>query len=423
MNYNETLNYIHSVSNFFCKPGLSRIQKLCDFLGNPQDTLKFIHVAGTNGKGSFCAMLSQILIDAGYKVGTYTSPYILEFNERISINGEMISNGDLTEICEYIKPFADQMEDKVTEFELITAIAFEYFRREKCDIVVLECGLGGKYDATNIITTPVLSVITGVDFDHQNFLGNTIEQIADEKSGIIKNGIRCLWCGDSHAAEKIIENTAKSKNSELVRSNHNEIKILKTHLDGTEFDFADLKNLFIPLLSLYQPYNAANAITAAKLLNKSGFTIREENIKNGLRKVRWKARFEVINSSPLVIFDGSHNPQGVCATIDSIKHYFDNKKVNILTGVMKDKDYRFIAKTISEVADNVYCITPDNPRALTAEEYCSVFQELGTTAFSFNNIKSALNSALSNNNIPLICMGSLYMYGEIYNIINENSGN
>ncbi len=420
MNYSETLKYIHSVSNFFCKPGLERIQKLCDFLGNPQDKLKFVHVAGTNGKGSFCAMLSQILIDAGYTVGTYTSPYILEFNERISVNGQMIDNDDLTEICEYIKPFADQMEDKVTEFELITAIAFEYFHRKNCDIVVLECGLGGKYDATNIITTPILSVITGVDFDHQNFLGNTIEEIAAEKSGIIKNGIPCLWCGNNPAAEKVIVNAAANKASLLISPNHKDIEILKTDLEGTLFNFGDFKNIFIPLLSLYQPYNAANAITASTLLNKNGFKIKQESIKNGLAKTRWKARFEVMNSCPLVIFDGSHNPQGVCATTQSIKHYFKNQKVNVLTGVMKDKDYRFIAKTISEVANRVYCITPDNPRALSADEYCSVFREFGITAVSFKNIKEALSSAILCDGTPLICMGSLYMYGDIYKILKEN---
>ncbi len=421
MDYNETLNYIHSVSNFFCKPGLERIQKLCQHLGNPQDKLKFVHVAGTNGKGSFCATLTSILIDAGYKVGTYTSPYILKFNERIAVNGEMISNKDLIELCAYIKPFAETLEDKATEFEFITALAFEYFYRQKCDIVVLECGLGGKYDATNIIKTPILSVITGVDFDHQNFLGNTIEEIASEKAGIIKKDIPCLWCGNSKAAEKVIFDTAKEKNAEIILPNQDSVEILKSDLSGTVFNYKEYNSLSLPLLSLYQPYNAANAITAAEFLGENDLNVSEKNIRNGVAKTKWPARFEIINNSPLIIFDGSHNPQGVVATVDSIKHYFKDKKVNVLTGVMRDKDYLFIAEKISEISNCVYCITPDNPRALSAEEYCKVFDDLGINAKSFSGISEALKYAMQDckaTDTPLICMGSLYMYGEIYNIIN-----
>ncbi len=421
MDYNETLKYIHSVSNFFCKPGLERIQKLCQSLGNPQDKLKFVHVAGTNGKGSFCAFVSSILQSSGYKVGTYTSPYILQFNERISVNGEMIPNNELTKICEYIKPFAEKMEDKLTEFELITAIAFEYFYRQKCDIVVLECGMGGRYDATNIISTPILSVVTGIDFDHQNFLGDTIEKIAFEKAGIIKENVPCLWCGSSGEAEDTIKIAAKEKHSKIFTPSHKKVEIIKTDLSGTVFNFKDYDSLFIPLLSLYQPYNAANAMTAAEILAENGFSISKENIRKGLENTVWQARFEVINKNPLVVFDGSHNPQGVVATVESIKHYFKDKKVNVLTGVMRDKDYLFIAKKISEISNCVYCITPDNPRALSGKEYCKVFNNFGTTAYSFGEIAEALNIATNDskaNNTPLICMGSLYMYGEIYNHFN-----
>ena len=421
MDYNETLKYIHSVSNYFCKPGLERIQKLCQSLGNPQDKLNFVHVAGTNGKGSFCAMLSSILQSAGYKVGTYTSPYILQFNERISVNGEMIPNGTLAEICEYVKPLAQEMDDKPTEFELITAIAFEYFSKQKCDIVVLECGMGGRYDATNIISTPILSVITGIAFDHQNFLGNTIEKIAFEKAGIIKENVPCLWCGDSEEAKIVIQEAAQSKSAELLLPNHKNVEIIKTDLSGTVFNFKEYNNLFIPLLSLYQPFNAANAITAAEILNKSGFCIEEKNTYDGLKNAKWPARFEIMNNSPLIIFDGSHNPHGVVATVESIKHYFKDKKVNVLTGVMRDKDYLFIAKKISEISNCVYCITPDNPRALSAEEYCKVFNDLGINSKSFSGVSEALKYAMQDcktDDTPLICMGSLYMYGEIYNIIN-----
>ena len=417
MNYNETLKYIHSVNNYFCKPGLERIRTLCSFLGNPQDKLKFVHVAGTNGKGSFCAMLGSILKNAGYRVGTYTSPYILEFNERISINGEMISNDDLAEICTYIKPFADKMTDRPTEFELITAIGFEYFYRKGCDIVVLECGLGGRYDATNLIKSPLLSVITGVDFDHQNFLGDTIEAIANEKAGIIKENAPCLWCGNKKDAEKAILATAASLNCKVFTPEHDSLKILSADLNGTTFDYKSYNDLSLNLLGAYQPYNAANAITAAEILSKNGFAIKEENIRQGLKNTTWRARFELLNKKPTIIFDGSHNPEGVTAAVRSIKQYFREQKVNILTGVMCDKDYRFIAKEIADIAKCVYCITPDNPRALSADEYCDVFKSLNVSSLAYNNIEHAFLSATKESDTPLICMGSLYMYSDIYKLI------
>ncbi len=420
MTYSEALRFIHSVNNYFCKPGLDRIKALCEFLGNPQNSLKFVHVAGTNGKGSFCSMLTDILKSAGYKVGTYTSPYILNFNERIRIDGENISNDDLAELCSLIKPFCDSAQDKPTEFEVITAIGFEYFRRRNCDIVILECGLGGRFDATNIIDSPVLSVITGVDFDHQNFLGNTIEEIASEKAGIIKEGAPCLWCGENNCADNIIKSTAAVLQAPLFTPNHHLIDILKTDLSGTEFNFKEYKNLFIPLLSLYQPLNAANAIAAAEILDDNGFKISKQCIYDGLKNVRWRARFELLLNNPPVIFDGAHNPQGVGASIDSIKTYFKGKRVNILTGVMKDKDYRFVAEKISTVAEEVYCITPDNPRALDSGLYAEVFDEFGIKAMSFDDIATGIDTAIEhsrNKNIPLIILGSLYMYSDVYNEI------
>ena len=422
MDYNETLQYIHSVNNYFCKPGLERISELCSFLGDPQDKLRFVHVAGTNGKGSFCAMLTSILKSAGYRVGTYTSPYILEFNERIAVNAQMIPNKDLVEICEYIKPFCEKMQDKPTEFELITAIAFEYFNRQKCDIVVLECGLGGRFDATNIIKNTVLSVITGVDFDHQNFLGNTIEKIADEKAGIIKKGVPCLWCGKNSEAFSVILNNAKDKNAELITTEHGSLKTLKSDLSGTTFDFKEYKSLFLPLLSSYQPLNAANAITAAEFLGSNGFNISINDIFSGLKNSQWKARFELLSQNPVVIFDGSHNPQGVTATVNSIKQYFPGQKVNILSGVMADKDFKFIAKVLSEVANNVYCITPNNPRSLKSDEYSNVFKILNINSTAFENIGEAVQIAVSasqENKIPLICLGSLYMYADIYSALQK----
>lgn len=419
MDYKESLEYIHSISNFFCKPGLERIKELCNKLGNPQDNLKFIHVAGTNGKGSFCSMLSSILKEAGYKTGLYTSPYILKFNERININGEMIDNNSLAEIASYVKNYAETMEDKPTEFELITAIAFEYFKRENCDIVVLECGMGGLLDATNIIKTPIISVITGVSLDHTSFLGDTIEKIAGEKSGIIKQGIPCLWCGDNDVAEKVIENCAQNKNTKIINSDKN-FNVSEFSLNGTVFSTYLYKDLFLPLLGSYQPGNACNVLSAVSLLNDLGYNISETHIRNGFKNTVWHARFEVLSKNPLIIADGAHNPEGIDSAVDSVKQYFKDKKVNIVTGVMKDKDYCYIAETLSRVAATVFCVTPNNPRALSSKVYSKVFTDLNIKALAFDSVEDAFNASVEESKkigCATVVLGSLYLYSDIINCL------
>ena len=420
MEYNEALEYIHSVNWTFCKPGLERTEELCRGLGNPQDSLKFIHVAGTNGKGSFSSMLSSVLVEAGYKVGLYTSPYITYFNERMAINGEPISNDELVLVTEKVKKIADEMTDKPTEFELVTAIAFEYFCRNKCDYVVLECGLGGRLDSTNVIKTSVLSVITGIALDHTAILGDTIEKIAYEKAGIIKENTPVLWCGESDEAKKEIEKVSKNRHSPLFFVNHNDISLKETTLDHTVFDFGKYRDIEISLLGSYQPLNCANVLSAIDILNSNGLKIDEKSIKNGLKRAKWQARFEKLSNEPFVIFDGAHNPEGVCASIDSVKRYFGNKKIYALTGVMADKDYNYIAERISEIAERVYCITPDNPRALDAEKYSAVFTNLGVKASHHKTVKEAVELAIfeaKKEKKPLVCLGSLYMYSEISSLI------
>ena len=422
MTYNEALDYIHKINWTFCNPGLERIEKLCAFLGNPQKNLKFIHVAGTNGKGSFCSMLSSILTKAGYKVGLFTSPYVKVFNERMAINGEMISNDELVTLTERVKPFADQMEEKPTEFELITAIAFDYFAKNNCDYVILECGLGGRLDSTNIIDTPILSVITGIDFDHISILGNTIGKIAFEKAGIIKNGVPCLWCGKSKEAYSVILKRAQECASPLYTVDHAKTMVKKFDLDGTIFDFGDYKDIHLPLLGEYQPFNASNVLSAVDILKNNGVDIPLNAIKDGFGEAKWHARFEIISKNPLVIADGGHNPEGVCSAVASVKKYFGSQKIKILTGVMADKDYNYIADKISSVASKVYTVTPDNPRALDASEYAKIFMSMGICATAFPSVYDALCSAYTSSktdNVPILCVGSLYMYSEVCNALSK----
>ena len=422
MNYNEALNYIHKINWVFCNPGLERINELCQKLGNPQKKLKFVHVAGTNGKGSFCAMLSSILKSAGYKVGLFTSPYVKVFNERMAINGEMISNEELAQLTEQVMPIADSMNDKPTEFELITAIALEYFARHKCDIVVLECGLGGRLDSTNIIDTPVLSVITGVALDHTSILGDTVEKIAVEKSGIIKKGIPCLWCGKDESAKNVIEKRAEVISSPCYTVNHGEAIVESLTLDGTLVKWRTLDHLKISLLGEYQVFNVENVLNAVEILKAQGFDISEQSIRKGLSSVVWHARFEVISSDPLIIADGGHNPEGVSSAVRSIKAYFGDEKLNVVTGVMADKDCAYIAEQISSVCAKAFCVTPENPRALDAEKYADIYRKNGICAEAFLSVKSALSAAIEDakiNKKSVICLGSLYMYCEICQALSE----
>lgn len=420
MNYDEALSYIHSINWTFCKPGLQRIGELCEKLGNPQNELKFIHVAGTNGKGSFCAMLDSILRESGYKVGLFTSPYVKEFNERIRFDGKNIGNSELAEVTEYVKQFADDMKDKPTEFELITAIGFEYFKRKKCDVVVLEAGMGGRLDSTNIIDTALLSVITGISLEHTAFLGDTVSKIAFEKAGIIKKGVPVIFGGDNSEAAEVIEKRANELGSEYYFADKSPLALTKTDLGGSEFSYKERKNLRLSLLGTYQPRNAVNVICAVDLLTKLGLKISEKSLRKGLEKTAWPARFEKISASPLVIFDGAHNPEGIECAVESIKHYFGSEKVLVLSGVMKDKDYSYIAKKLSEVAECVFTITPDNPRALDAESYAKVFSLLKIEAKGFDSVKNALLSAIDTakeRGKTLVCLGSLYMYKEITDYI------
>lgn len=415
MTYEEALEYIHGISWTFCKPGLDRTLELCAALGNPQNGLKFIHVAGTNGKGSFCSMLDAVLRTAGYRVGLYTSPYINVFNERMRVNGVNIPNETLAEITEYVRPIAEKMSDKPTEFELITAIAFEYFKREECDVVILETGMGGRLDSTNVIKTPILSVITGIALDHVAFLGDTVDKIAAEKAGIIKTA-PVLFGGEDSVARAVIAKRAEECGVPLIEPDYSLIENLQADLRGTRFSYRNHKDVRINLLGLYQPKNAALVLEAVDALEVLGMPIDEKDVLRGLENAAWPARFEIVNHSPLIIFDGAHNPQGIACATESIAHYFGERKVVVITGVLKDKDYQFIANKLARVASCAFTITPDNPRALTACEYADVLRGCGVPATPTASISEAVSLALAQadkRGDAIVCLGSLYTYGEI----------
>ncbi len=413
------MKYIHRVAWTGSRPGLDRIKELLAALGDPQDSLKFIHVAGTNGKGSFCSMLDSVLRCAGYKVGLYTSPYIERFNERMAVQGEPISDEELSDITTRVRAFADKMADPPTEFELITAVAMVYFAEHGCDYVVLEVGMGGRLDATNVIKTPILSVIVGISLDHTAFLGNTVKEVAREKAGIIKQGVPVLFGGNDHDAADIIRSVADARGSEYYEVNRNEVKNIRGSFDENLFDFKDRKDIKLSLIGSYQPYNAANVISAVDLLNgRNEIYISEEALRRGLESARWKGRFELLCRAPVFIIDGSHNPEGIAAAVQSVKLCFGEKKVYLLSGVMKDKDYENMACELSAIAARAFTLTPDNPRSLDAAVYAESFRRAGVEAQASKSVEEAVAAAFDaakKDGVALVALGSLYMYSEIKN--------
>lgn len=407
----ENEKYLEQLRLVGSRFGTDCEKELLYLLGNPQDKLRFIHVAGTNGKGSFCSMMSSVLQKQGYKVGLYTSPYIVVFNDRIRVNGLPIAEDDINDLFLRVRQKADTMKTPPSSFDFITAAAFLWFYETKCDIVVLEVGLGGRYDSTNVIKSSLLSVITGIAFDHTEILGDTIEKIAWEKAGIIKVNCPALYGGNNEKALAVIEKECEEKHSELTVKNPDSLKILSTTLDGTEFEF-DGKEYFIRLLGLYQPANAATVLAAIDVLRKHGFEISETAVKDGLSSAVWQARFEKIADEPVVLYDGGHNPQGVRAAVESVRAYFGDKKINLLVGILADKAHGEMAEELAKIADRVICIAPPSPRALPAEALAEEFCEAGANARAANSIKEGVKIALSYKK-PVLVIGSLYSYNDV----------
>ena len=422
MTCQEAIQYIHSNSWHKRKPGLERIKALLDALGNPQKAFRCIHVAGTNGKGSVCAMLDSILRAAGHRVGLFTSPYIRRFHERIQANGNQISDEELADVTAYVRPFAEAMEETPTEFELITAIGFEYFRRVGVEYVVLEVGLGGRLDPTNVIEDPLLSIITDIDFDHTEQLGNTIQAIAIEKAGIIKEGYPCLYGGRDSSACRTVASVAAMRHAPFHTVDRSEYHVTEMTLEGTRFDFDCYTDLRLPLLGTYQPYNAATVLTALRVLEAYGITGTEEQMRQGLASTVWPARFELMRRDPLIICDGGHNPNGVAAAVKSIQAYFPEQKVNILSGVMTDKNYDEMIEALKPIARHVYAVRPENPRALPAERLAAHLTSHKIPATPYESIHEALCAAIDDcrrDNLPLICLGSLYLYGSVVEALEQ----
>ncbi len=413
MTVNEAIEYIHS--NFWknSPPGLTRTQTLLAKMGNPEKKLKYVHIAGTNGKGSTASMTAAVLQKAGYKVGLYTSPYIYRFHERMQINGVQISDADLVAVTEFVKPLAQSMEQKPTEFELVCCIAFEYFARQSCDIVILEVGMGGAMDATNVIDTPEVAVITNIGLDHTEYLGDTPEAIAETKAGIFKENGRAVIYRGIPGVEAVFERIAAEKHMQLRKADFDSI-ILHSHgLEGQIFDCGKRKNLVLPLLGSHQLKNAAVVLSIIDSLKEIGWTVSEDNIRDGLRDTQWPGRFDIVGRDPLFIIDGGHNPQCFEALIGNIQDYLQGRTIIALTGVLADKDYGDMYKPVMPYVQEFVCITPPNPRKLDAALLAEHLRQAGAKATPCASIEEGVTMALekAGKDGVVLCFGSLYTIG------------
>lgn len=419
MNYNEALSYVHSLLQFGIHPGMERINALLEKLDNPQDKLKFIHVAGTNGKGSTCTMLSEICIAAGYKTGLFTSPYVLDFRERLQINGEMIAKEEFAELMNRIRPLVAELSEQnlqPTEFEVITAAAFLYFAEQKCGVVVLEVGLGGLLDSTNVIKTPLVSVLASISKDHMNILGDSLEEIAQQKCGIIKeNGVTVSYPLQQSVVMHKIGETAEEKNNKLLVPDFNAIKIKEQNLSGTEFEYKGL-NLKIHLIGFHQTANCITAVTAAFAAKERGLNnIDEKSIIAGVKNARIPARMEVFENEPLIILDGAHNADGIEVLSDGLKKYSDGKKIHVMMGMMADKEYLLALQKLAPLCESIVTTTPRNPRALSAEDLKNHALAYNIPVIAIDEPEEAFKLALEQtpaDEILLVC-GSLYLASDV----------
>ena len=414
MNYDQALAYIHAVHWQGHKPGLDRIRTLLEALGNPHQKLQFVHIAGTNGKGSTAAMVDSCLRAAGYKVGMFTSPFINRFNERIQVNGIPIPDQDLVQLVEQVQPAAQAMEDVPTEFELITALGMLYFVQQNCDIVVLEVGLGGALDSTNIIPPPACAIITALGMDHVKELGPTLADIAAAKAGIIKPGSPVVSYGGEPEADKVIADTARAQGAPLTVVDFSRLQLRSASLDGLVFDFDGLEGLTLPFLASYQARNAAVAITALRALRGRGWNISDQAIRQGLAQVRWPGRFELLRRDPPFLLDGSHNAHGMRATVASLRERFPGEKFVFLISIMADKDWDKMLQLLLPLAKCFVTVTAPSPRAIPAPDLAAQIRAMGGAAEPADTIPAgvARADALAAGG-PVAALGTLYFSGDV----------
>lgn len=425
MTYEQALDFIHGIQRFGSKPGLRRVTELLGRMGNPQDRLKFIHVAGTNGKGSTCTMLSYILTEAGYKTGLYISPFVLDFCERIQLNNRMIAREELVRSTASVKAHWDEMNaagEPPTEFEVLVAVAMDYFVRQNCDVVVLEVGMGGRFDATNVIQKPLCSVITSVSIDHTEYLGDTLAEIAFEKCGIIKpGGLTVSYPRQAPEALEVIMRQCAEKENRLLMASSAEV--LRSDIFGSDIRYGGM-DYHIPLGGEHQVYNALTVLETVKALGLSGMVVPPEVVAAGIAKTRFPSRLEILGRAPLILLDGAHNLSGAQALAQALRSLAD-RKIRAVIGVLADKDVDGILAEIAPLCRSVTCVKPDNSRAMAAEElarraarYCGEVSSADSAERAFLRARGLC----APEDVLLVC-GSLYLAAELRPIIYKHVEN
>ncbi|MEG0074836.1 MAG: folylpolyglutamate synthase/dihydrofolate synthase family protein [Eubacterium sp.] len=431
MNVQETIDFIESNGKFGIRLGLENITLLLNALGNPQNHLKFIHVAGTNGKGSVSTMLSSILKTAGYTTGLYTSPALESFNERVQLNNCPISDDDLMVVTKKVQDACENLvaagHPHPTGFEIETALAFVYFYEKHADLCVIEVGMGGRLDATNVIPTPEAVIIMSISLDHTDYLGDTIGKIAAEKAAIIKEDTCVVIYPQKKEAETVIVDFAKTQNAAITLVNPENIKSLSHSLDGQVLDYKKdhgiqgLDTFTLKLLGHHQVLNCLTVLDTVQILTEKGYSISVSAIKKALSEVVFNGRFELIHRDPVILIDGAHNPNGIEYFVQNIKTYFPDQKINLYFGMLADKDIHLALDFLMPITESVHTLTPENDRALPADQMAELIRTHYNKNVNFyNTIEEAVDSIDLNVKDRInVFVGSLYMIGVARTLIFE----
>ena len=418
----ETLKYLQFDNWEQSEPGLARSSELLSLLGDPQKKLKFVHIAGTNGKGSTAAMLASVLQSAGYRTGLYTSPHLLRFHERMRVNGKEIDDKSLIALTNTVRNAAEQMSEMPTGFEIMTAIAFLYFVQEQCDIVSLEVGLGGRMDSTNVIPAPEVCVVANIGLEHTAILGDTVEKIAAEKCGIIKHGAHAVLFGQSEGVENVAREKCAQEDVALTITAQEKLERISSSLDGQEFKYRGRGPYHLRLLGEYQLLNALTVIDVCNALRSRGWDkLTDEAIDEGLSHAQWPGRLELLRRGPDFIVDGAHNPQCVDALMDSLAALYGDKKLIFLTGVLRDKDWQQMLRRALPLAKAFVVITPPSARALDENELAAWLNAQGVQAVPAKDTDDGVRRvlALAGEDDAICSWGSLYFTGEVRRVLTE----
>lgn len=425
MNYEEAMNFIQNTNKFGSVLGLDNIRELLERLGNPQDQLRVVHIAGTNGKGSTLAFLAGIFRESGYRAGRYVSPASFSYEERFRINEENISKKDLCFYMEKIKNVAEEMvKDGLshpTMFEIETALSFLYFLDKKVDVVLLETGMGGRLDATNVVKKPIATIIASIGMDHMQFLGDTLEKIASEKAGIIKEGCPVISYDNTKEVNEVIKNKAKQMHAKVTFVNSAGIRVLQESLNGESFSYRSsdgrwYEKIEIPLLGRHQINNAALALETLNVI-KNYYCISDFQTEDGMRKTIWRGRIEILEREPMVICDGAHNPDGAKSLLSFLQNNFTNQRLIYIMGVLSDKDYEQMVQILAPAADKIYTVAPDNPRALSSRELCNCISKYHQNVEERQRLAECLSEVrqkAEKDDVIIIC-GTLSFQNELIN--------